>query len=370
VEEDWDRILLAAENKPFHEKMGLAGHSLSNYLRVTLLYSGSSKVKGGEWLSMVDRKVRKLKERLEARVPQGSFRIWPQRLVSSRAEPSDDMYEGNIMIGIDCTDAEIPLVNEVAQRWEAQIREDDTTIERECFIFVGICDLKSIIEDPLKQCTRVWPKPVIKPPEENRSQQENDSDEPEKSRNRKDSDSNSPNQVKPRHGLDLKEIPKLVLKSEENRSKQENDYSSSKDDDPSAGVSKPVTEPSQDNRSKQEKDSQDPGVEGKPLTSESRKTNHSTEINDSNAKGPKLRRAIDVLNRLRHDREYSIDDFIVGYKDRHGGVKEKAAAEWKIDTTHEEFIPEHRIEYFRKKGDFMWDKSTKIDKVFKSGNSN
>ena len=59
---------------------------------------------------------------------------------------------------------------------------------------------------------------------------------------------------------------------------------------------------------------------------------------------------------------------------------EVAAGSWKRDTTHEEFIPEGRIWYFKRrivgggkgKGDgveevIMWDRKGKVDRVFGSG---
>ena len=53
-------------------------------------------------------------------------------------------------------------------------------------------------------------------------------------------------------------------------------------------------------------------------------------------------------------------------------VKEKAAVDWETDTTHEEWIPEHRIQYFKRyleieKSIVMWDRETKRDLVFGSG---
>ncbi|SLM34838.1 duf455 domain-containing protein [Lasallia pustulata] len=53
---------------------------------------------------------------------------------------------------------------------------------------------------------------------------------------------------------------------------------------------------------------------------------------------PKLRPALDVLNRIRYDPNLDDEDHIVGYRDRHDGVQELCAALWKSDTTDEEFI--------------------------------
>jgi uncharacterized protein (UPF0248 family) len=84
----------------------------------------------------------------------------------------------------------------------------------------------------------------------------------------------------------------------------------------------------------------------------------------------KLRPASDVLNRLRYGGEYDIDEFVVGYKDRHSSrLMEKPAVQWAKDTTDEEFIPEHRIEYFKRYStegneEILWDKSARLDKIF------
>lgn len=89
----------------------------------------------------------------------------------------------------------------------------------------------------------------------------------------------------------------------------------------------------------------------------------------------KLRPASDVLNRLRWDPNLDPADYIIGYEDRFLGAKETGLEKWKTEQTDEEFIPQHRILYFRKKfndegdgkGDIVWERATRIDKVFGSG---
>ncbi|KAI1767304.1 hypothetical protein GGR53DRAFT_527181 [Hypoxylon sp. FL1150] len=83
----------------------------------------------------------------------------------------------------------------------------------------------------------------------------------------------------------------------------------------------------------------------------------------------KLRPASDVLNRLRWDQAIDSSDYIVGYEDRFSGVIERSVNSWKSETTHEEFIPEHRILYFKRKSDglVVWDKGARRDGVFGSG---
>lgn len=82
---------------------------------------------------------------------------------------------------------------------------------------------------------------------------------------------------------------------------------------------------------------------------------------------PKLRTAIDVLNRLLWDPELDADDHNVGYIDRFDGIQEKVATSWKTEQTDEEFIPQHRIAYFRRKstGTVVWDRARRIDLIFR-----
>ncbi|EGO59451.1 hypothetical protein NEUTE1DRAFT_79561 [Neurospora tetrasperma FGSC 2508] len=85
--------------------------------------------------------------------------------------------------------------------------------------------------------------------------------------------------------------------------------------------------------------------------------------------GPKLRSAGDVMNRLRWDSAIDSSDYVVGYEDRFLGVKERALNMWKTEQTDEEFIPQHRIVYFKRRSDgqVVWDRKTKKDEVFGSG---
>ncbi|KAJ4990699.1 DUF455 domain-containing protein (endonuclease/exonuclease/phosphatase) [Stagonosporopsis vannaccii] len=89
----------------------------------------------------------------------------------------------------------------------------------------------------------------------------------------------------------------------------------------------------------------------------------------------KLRPASDVLNRLRWDPNLDPADYIIGYEDRFLGAKETSLEKWKTEQTDEEFIPQHRILYFRKKlndngdgkGELVWERATRLDRVFGSG---
>ena len=98
-----------------------------------------------------------------------------------------------------------------------------------------------------------------------------------------------------------------------------------------------------------------------------RKAAHETQ-----ASKPLLRPAKDVLSRIRHDPALQEADYIVGYHDRHADVMEMSVSDWKGggDVTDEEWIPQHRILYFRQKSDperKVWDRATRLDRLFGSG---
>lgn len=83
----------------------------------------------------------------------------------------------------------------------------------------------------------------------------------------------------------------------------------------------------------------------------------------------KFRSSADVISRLRWDPEMDSSDYVVGYEDRFLGIMERALDQWKAEQTDEEFIPQHRIEYFKRKSDgvIVWDRKQRKDEVFGSG---
>lgn len=83
----------------------------------------------------------------------------------------------------------------------------------------------------------------------------------------------------------------------------------------------------------------------------------------------KFRTAADVLNRLRWDPSLDSGDYIVGYEDRFVGAMERGLESWKSEQTDEEFIPQHRILYFKRKSDqvIVWERRTRTDLLFGSG---
>ncbi len=69
-----------------------------------------------------------------------------------------------------------------------------------------------------------------------------------------------------------------------------------------------------------------------------------------------MKEAEKVLNRILWDGSLNKNEFIVGYEDRFNGVLEIKADDFKKSD-----IQYHRIRYFKKKGDVVWDRASRFD---------
>ncbi|KAJ3192240.1 hypothetical protein HK101_006860 [Irineochytrium annulatum] len=82
----------------------------------------------------------------------------------------------------------------------------------------------------------------------------------------------------------------------------------------------------------------------------------------------KLRSSADVFNRLVWDGGYDTSRYVVGYMDRFVGMLEVGLEEFarrKADIDGDEWIPFHRVWYFRDvDGTVVWDRKQKVDLVF------
>ena len=89
-------------------------------------------------------------------------------------------------------------------------------------------------------------------------------------------------------------------------------------------------------------------------------------------KKPPMKTASDVISRIQWDEELSPKDFVVGYLDRFIGIMEKSFTDfsWEDLASVDHFvdlaIPRHRIQYFKYRGEIVWDKRERTDKVFGS----
>ena len=89
----------------------------------------------------------------------------------------------------------------------------------------------------------------------------------------------------------------------------------------------------------------------------------------------KMRTADDVIKRIQWQQGLKSEDFTVGYLDRFLGVQEKefGAFSWDDIATVDDYavlaIPKHRIQYFKYRGNVIWDKASRLDNVFGSTGS-
>lgn len=96
---------------------------------------------------------------------------------------------------------------------------------------------------------------------------------------------------------------------------------------------------------------------------------------EGSKKKPPMKTASDVISRIQWDEELSPKDFVVGYLDRFIGIMEKSFTDfsWEDLASVDHFvdlaIPRHRIQYFKYRGEIVWDKRERIDRVFGSTGS-
>ncbi|RQM26291.1 hypothetical protein B5M09_003463 [Aphanomyces astaci] len=88
-------------------------------------------------------------------------------------------------------------------------------------------------------------------------------------------------------------------------------------------------------------------------------------------KGNSMRTATDVIHRIMWDDQINQHEVVVGYLDRFLGIMERpiTSFNWGDLSTlshTETAIPKHRIQYFKWKGNIVWDKRCRLDRVFGS----
>ncbi|XP_028836967.1 leukocyte receptor cluster member 9 isoform X2 [Denticeps clupeoides] len=98
-----------------------------------------------------------------------------------------------------------------------------------------------------------------------------------------------------------------------------------------------------------------------------------TKENQETHKKPRMRTADDVINRILWDDSVDPADFVVGHLDRFLGLLERPFSEfsWDISVTECDFteelaLPRHRIQYFSYRGERVWDRDSRTDRVFGS----
>ena len=109
------------------------------------------------------------------------------------------------------------------------------------------------------------------------------------------------------------------------------------------------------------------------LPKQSKPENEDNEL--LNEKKCSMKTAKEVVHRIQWDNEINKDYIIVGYLDRFLGLKECLfnTFDWGdivLADLGALAIPEHRIHWFKYKGEKIWDKNTRLDNVFGSTGSN
>ena len=100
----------------------------------------------------------------------------------------------------------------------------------------------------------------------------------------------------------------------------------------------------------------------------------SNQKNTITGKKKPMKTATDVISRIQWDEQLSEKDFVIGYLDRFIGIIEQdfSAFSWE-DIASVDYntlsIPRHRIQYFKFKGEIVWDKRERLDRVFGSTGS-
>ena len=69
----------------------------------------------------------------------------------------------------------------------------------------------------------------------------------------------------------------------------------------------------------------------------------------------KLKDADQIISRIKWDEKQDKNEFCVGYEDRFLGIMEISFNDFEKSE-----IPLHRVKYFKKKGEIVWDRTNKI----------
>ncbi|KAF3909976.1 hypothetical protein ABW20_dc0108024 [Dactylellina cionopaga] len=104
-------------------------------------------------------------------------------------------------------------------------------------------------------------------------------------------------------------------------------------------------------------------------TAKKNKKKNAVAVQQKTGPTPKLRPSIEVFNRIKWDNKYDAASYVIGYEDRFRGVLEIGVDKWKTEMSDEEFVPMHRVVYFRdrKTGEVVWDREKRVDRIFGSG---
>jgi len=78
---------------------------------------------------------------------------------------------------------------------------------------------------------------------------------------------------------------------------------------------------------------------------------------ESEEKAAKFKGADHIYKRILWDESFKKEEFVVGYEDRFLGILEIPFDEFNLKTD----IPLHRIKFFKRKGEVVWDRASKVN---------
>ncbi|KAL1868966.1 hypothetical protein VTK73DRAFT_3427 [Phialemonium thermophilum] len=299
-----------------------------SYVDIAVQYWGMSPTRGAQFVGWLEGRCVMLLVDLHRRLPDVHARVWPARFVESedvtgQEQPvevnGDRDYQGHYLVGLAglgdrCTpEGAAGVLESVLRRFEEQIRGDEKYFDtRCCWACASVLGRQDVARIHLVVDDRQWGG--WEPGEEEEDDDDDDDDDD-------DGTQNENPEVSGPDGSDSETEPPpgpSASRKKGKRGKKEI----------RAAISRPRTAP-----------------------------------------GKRFRTAADVLNRIRWDPELDSADYVIGYEDRFLGAQEKALDAWKSDQTHEEFIPQHRILYFKRRHDgfVVWERRTRKDELFRSG---
>ncbi|KAH7327859.1 hypothetical protein B0I35DRAFT_415915 [Stachybotrys elegans] len=295
-----------------------------SYVKLEAHYWGKSPMKLTKLLGWLESRCVSVLVDIDKRVPQLAARIWPERFLLGEVDTdvgdtAEAEYHGCYLIGLDwhagVPDGELELqsvqatLETILQSFEARLRESDKYYDANT-CWVSAATARSAEVTALKVDRRQWEAGDIDSFGNGDSEDESDVDEEEEEDAGEDGEEGGYQQL------------------------QDADIGSTNN---AATVQK--------------------GKKKNKLTTA------------SVPRTGKFRTAANVMSRIRWDASMDASNYVVGYEDRFSGAQEKALEDWKSEQTDEEFIPQHRILYFKRRSDrvIVWERRTRLDNVFGSG---
>ncbi|EFQ27546.1 endonuclease/Exonuclease/phosphatase [Colletotrichum graminicola] len=280
--------------------------SYRSFVNLRIHYWGASLERGSRLVGWLESRCASLLVDINRRVPELSARIWPARFVDSLTPEADETrgdYQGSYLIGLDWMNSD-----------EKPSRDDLETAQSNLWAVLQQFEKLIVSDEKYFDPNTSWFSATV---------------------------------------VKANELGNLQL------------------DDREWGVYVDGDDESETEDEEEEEEEEGEDEEMQERFAEKTKKGKSIKQRSATSRKPegagKLRSALDVLNRLRWDPDMDSNDFLVGYEDRFLGPQEKALSAWKSEQTHEEFIPQHRILWFKRRSDdvIVWHRSERIDLLFK-----